>query len=126
MASSQIALAENSSPLTASRTILGSLFERQAARSDDHANMITALHNKAAETESRLSPLSMMLSVIGGAAEYVASLGETATGSARLISTTDLITDYRTGQVLSRGSLNRGGKVFLLWAGHRQRDFTSI
>lgn len=39
------------------RAILGSLLERQASRSDDHATRITALQNKAAETESRLSRL---------------------------------------------------------------------
>ncbi|WP_320188479.1 type IV secretion system protein VirB10 (plasmid) [Agrobacterium rosae] len=39
---------------------------------------------------------ALMLSVIGGAAEYVSSLGETATGSARSISTTDPITGITT------------------------------
>lgn len=37
------------------RTILGGLLERQASRSEDHAQRVTALQNKVAEAQARLS-----------------------------------------------------------------------
>ncbi len=39
------------------RTILGGLLERQASRSEDHTHRMTALQNKVADTENRLSRL---------------------------------------------------------------------
>jgi site-specific DNA recombinase len=39
------------------RSILGGLLERQASRSEDHAKRTTALQNKVADAESRLSRL---------------------------------------------------------------------
>src|SRR5690606_28138642 len=39
------------------RAILGGLLERQTSRTEDHAHRMTALQNKAAEAETRLSRL---------------------------------------------------------------------